>query len=274
MTSVFASPGSAPPFESCYFYHTTDVPGHGVVEGEWDLRAGVAAYLGGVDFRGMRVLEMGTADGCLCFHMERAGADVVAFDLSPKENWDGVPYAGTDAASFAAVRRGHIERLNNAFWYCHRAFQSKARAVYGTAYAVPDEVGSVDIATFGSILLHLQDPFLALESALRLTRKTVIVTDAVPRGYRRLARLQRMLAWTPIPYLRKAGRRLCAATTEFMPDAARQEPRDTWWNLSPEAVIRMMAVLGFEETRLTFHTQPYKGKNVDLFTVVGQRTRS
>ena len=268
----YAAPRPDVRFEDCLWYHTMDVPGHGVVEGAWDLRGGASRYLGDVEFRGKCVLEMGTASGFLCFHMERAGAEVVAFDLDSGADWDIVPYARADRVAFAATRRVEIERLHDAFWFCHKAFRSKARAVYGTAYAVPDAIGPVDVATFGSILLHLRDPFRALESALRLTKHTVIVTDLVPRGYRPLARVRKALSWMPLRRARKAARRMGAATTDFIPDASRGDPMGTWWHLSPDTVVRMLAVLGFEETRVTFHSQPLTGRDVDLFTVVAQRT--
>jgi hypothetical protein len=38
--------------DECYFYHTTDLPGHGVRRGDWDLRDGVRDYLGNVSFAG------------------------------------------------------------------------------------------------------------------------------------------------------------------------------------------------------------------------------
>ncbi|HEY4442105.1 MAG TPA: hypothetical protein VGN14_16725, partial [Candidatus Elarobacter sp.] len=72
-----------PPLEACYFYHTMELPGVGTVEGEWDLRTGVDAYLGGEELRGKRVLEIGTASGFLCFAMERRGAEVIGYDLDP-----------------------------------------------------------------------------------------------------------------------------------------------------------------------------------------------
>ena len=55
----YATPRTFTDPADCYFYHTLEVPGYGLFEGEWDLREGVEAYLGGVDFRGRRVLEIG-----------------------------------------------------------------------------------------------------------------------------------------------------------------------------------------------------------------------
>ena len=83
-------------------------PGYGLVEGPWDLRGGVDDYLGGVDLRDKRVLEVGTASGFLCFTMEGRGAEVVAYDLSDKQSWDVVPYAQYDHESFDSERREHL----------------------------------------------------------------------------------------------------------------------------------------------------------------------
>lgn len=271
MGSPYATPRDVSSLAECHFYHTTDVPGHGLVEGEWDLRAGASKYLGDADLRGRRVLEMGTASGFLCFHMERAGAEVVGFDLDADQSWDVVPYAGDDLARYAAERRAHVERIKNAWWLCHAAFRSKAKAVYGTAYSVPEAIGPVDVVTFGSILLHLRDPFRALESALRLATHAAIVTEVLPRGHVPLSRVRRALARLPFHSWRKTGRRLPTATMEFMPDALKRGPKETWWHLSPEAVVRMLAVLGFPDSRVSFHVQRYRQWEVDLFTVVANR---
>ena len=89
---VYAQPRLIDDINDCYFYHTMDVPGYGHVEGEWDLRGKESEYLGRIPLKGKRVLEVGTASGFLCFYMENQGAQVVAYDLSPAEDWDMVPY--------------------------------------------------------------------------------------------------------------------------------------------------------------------------------------
>ena len=86
--SVYAEPRTVTDLEECYFYHSMEIPGYGLVEGPWDLRGGVDDYLGGVDLRDKRVLEIGTASGFLCFTMEGRGAEVVASDLSDDHSWD------------------------------------------------------------------------------------------------------------------------------------------------------------------------------------------
>src|SRR5262249_33650890 len=53
----YAAPRVVADPAACFFYHTVELPGHGVQAGEWDLRRGVDAYLGHVPLSGRRVLE-------------------------------------------------------------------------------------------------------------------------------------------------------------------------------------------------------------------------
>jgi hypothetical protein len=61
--------------EECAFYHHMDLPGLKEVEG-WDLRKTIDEYLGHLDFRGKRVLDVGAAGGFLTFEMKKRGAEV------------------------------------------------------------------------------------------------------------------------------------------------------------------------------------------------------
>jgi hypothetical protein len=115
---------------------------------------------------------------------------------------------------------------------------------------IPPERDLVDVAVYSSIFLHLRDPFLALQSGLKNTRENVIVTEPL-RG---------LVGPTIEPYM------------GFLPDSQPQEPKGTWWNLRPELIVRMIGVLGFEETSITYHTQLYEGQEITVYTVVGRRT--
>jgi hypothetical protein len=270
--SLYAQPRSVTDPSQCYFYHTIDLPGLGVIEGG-DLRAGIDAYLGAVDFRDQRVLEIGTANGLLCFEMERRGADVVAYDLSSAQRWDIVPYEQYDYMGAVEGRRQHVDRINNAFWLGHRLVGSKAKMAYGSVYDVPGQIGAVDISTFGCVLLHVRDPFLALQSALRLTRSAAIVTEPCPEDYAGLTLTQRVLARIPL----RATRRLAAllgmyGLMEFRPNTGAHEPNETWWTFSPDAILRMLGVLGFTRATVSFHTQMYRRSPTRLFTIVASRT--
>ncbi|MFX0201033.1 MAG: class I SAM-dependent methyltransferase [Candidatus Hodarchaeota archaeon] len=250
--NIYARQRVVTDINECYFYHTIDLPGFGTIEGNWDLRAGLNQYLGGVHFRGKRVLEIGTANGLLCFEMERRGAEVIAFDLSKDYKWDLIPFAQYDYQKTAREHREVIDRLNNAFWFCHRVYNSRAKVVYGNAYNIPDEIGPVDIVIYGSILLHLRDPFLALQGGLRFARECVIITEV----------LRNQAVESTGPYM------------QFLPDHRKVEPKDTWWDLRPEVIVRMIGVLGFEDASVTYHTQKYEGKDNQMYTVVGRRTRA
>ncbi|MCP4574849.1 MAG: hypothetical protein GY846_00990 [Deltaproteobacteria bacterium] len=258
-TGMYAEPRVIEDIDQCYFYHTIDLPGHGTIEGDWDLRNGINDYFGGVNFSGKKVLDVGTANGMLCFEIERQGGDVVAFDLSTDYSWDLVPYAKWK--NYESILQGHsyhINKLNNAFWFCHRCLNSNAKVVYDNIYDIPEQIGELDIVVYGSILLHLRDPFLALQSGTKLTRGAVVVTDVL--GHQTLKAKKGADHGPEEPYMK------------FLPDSETMEPKDTWWDLSPEVISRMLKVLGFEDIHITYHAQPCRGEEVQLYTVVGRRT--
>ncbi len=42
--SPYATPKNVTDLNDCVFYHTMEIAGYGLVEGEWDLREGVQDY--------------------------------------------------------------------------------------------------------------------------------------------------------------------------------------------------------------------------------------
>lgn len=260
-SGVYAEPREIRSLEECTFYHTMDIPGYGEVKGAWDLRPNVDKYLGGVNLKGKRVLEVGTANGYLCFHMEKQGAEVVAFDLSDEYPADVVPFARWDHKQGVRDHKRMMKQLNNGYWLCHRVFGSKAKVVYGTTYDIPAEIGLVDVATFGAILLHLRDPFFALQNAAKLTRETLVVTEPL------------WTWWKLLSYFSLS--KLHSGYAIFMPQGKLCEPKTGWWQLSPAIVQRFMHVLGFEDTQVKYHTQVQDetaGSRIPFFTVIGRRT--
>ena len=254
----------------CYFYQTIELPELGIRHGEWDLRGGVDRYLGGLDVSERRVLELGTANGFLCFEMEQRGAEVVAFDLGENDEWDLVPYGGQVPRALRTERRALARRLHNAWWLAHRLTGSHARAVYGSVYEVPQAIGPVDVATFGSILLHLRDPFHALACTAPLVTDAIVVTEMlhVPRRRSMAGVLQPLRRFAPTI----ADRALPALV--FLPDASNSSPTDTWWRLSPTLVTRFLDVLGFIDQRVSYHHQTYRHpttRRIPMYTVVARR---
>jgi hypothetical protein len=254
-----------------------EIPGYGLVEGQWDLRESAAAYLGQVKFAGKRVLELGKASGFLTFHMEREGAEVVAHDLSEHDAWDVVPFANLARRSqsdlhplyppgirhwkdFLKDRQRGIVALNNGFWLAHRAFGSQARLVLGSVYDLPEALGRFEVATLGSILLHLRDPFQALFRASCLTRETLVVTDIEPDTVQH------------VPGEASATGTAHGACAKFVPDPQAGGPLDIWWQLAPELIVRWLAILGFEDARILHSGHRFQGHAVPLYTVVANRT--
>lgn len=250
---IYAPPQTVTDLDECHFYHSMDIPGYGYVEGEWDLRGHEDEYLGGVDLQGKRVLEVGTASGFLCFYMESQGAEVVAHDLAVEGEWDIVPFSGYDYQQRILDAKTHVGRIHNGYWLCHRAHNSQAKVVYGTTYDIPEEIGLVDVSVVSSVLLHLRDPFLALQNALRLTAETVVIAEMLPT--------QPQLTG---PHMR------------FMPDFNTCEPKALWWVFSPDIIKRFIGVLGFEDAEVKYHSPMFKRNNaqVPYYTVVGHRTKS
>lgn len=241
----------------CVFYHTMDIPGLGTVTGEWDLRQTAHIYLGEVDLRGKRVLDVGTTDGFLCFYAEQQGASsVVALDLSPKHDWDIVPFAGSDTYAALQARKAGIEKLNNAFWLAHRLLSSKAGMIYGDVYSFNWPSLDFDVAIFGAILLHLRDPFLALQRILPSVRETVIVAE---------------LLWPTKLLMYIASSLFGRPMLQFLPDPKTKRPVETWWAIPPATAQRWLAVLGFETQKVSYHRQKHRRRWHWMYTIVAQR---
>jgi SAM-dependent methyltransferase len=204
------------------------------------------------------VLDVGPASGFFSFHLERTGADVVAFEIAREVPLDLVPYARGQKVD--GVRES-LDRVMNSFWYAHRLFGSRVPVAQGNVYAIPESIGEFDVALVGSVLLHLRDPFLALSQVAKQVRETLIVAE--PVGIVSASWFHRLLRRSGEPKMM------------FLPNFRSQGPVATWWTFTPELLARFMAVLGFEQTRTVRHTQRRAdGTRHRFFTVVGQRTRA
>jgi len=222
MSITYVEPRTNISPEDCNFYHAMDIPGLGEVGREWDLRDNIDNYLGNQDLTGKRVLDVGTASGYLTFEMEKRGGDMVSFDMETGRQWNVVPHCKLSDSMdemYENVVRGH-NRLQNAYWYAHNAFNSKAKVFYGDIYNIPEELGQFDVVFFGMILSHLRDPFQALYSASRLSKDKVIITNQARSGGK-------------------------ASDVIFLPSKDSTIYR-AWWSFSDNALIQMLGVLGFE----------------------------
>ncbi len=144
------------------WYHTMELRPGIVTSGWFDLRP-ILEQLPWPDVKGKRCLDVGTYDGHLAFELERRGAsEVVATDVASHEDWDFPP----------AVRAGGVDLLNKIAGKKGRGFDVAARALSSAVrkqeinvYDLsPETIGTFDVVVCGALLLHLRDPFRALES--------------------------------------------------------------------------------------------------------------
>jgi len=206
----------------CNFYHTMELPGAGLVQGAWDLRDTIDAYLGNLDYKGKTVLDVGTASGYLTFEMEKRGGIVTSFEMVDSKSWNLVPYVhpGIDLKKIKDIWRANVVKLQNSYWYAHKALQSKARVYYGDVYNIPKALGQYDIVMLGMILPHLRDPFQGLFSAALRSRDTLVITQQAPQNRESMA--------------------------YFMPNAKLRQPLAAWWSMSEECVKNCIEIVGFE----------------------------
>ena len=163
--------------EDCYFYHSVLLPDGSFVQGPWDLIDNESEYLGGIDLAGRSVLEYGPASGWLTAWMAQQGAEVVIIDIGWDLSTDLIPLATFDLETTRQQQVAHASQIVNSWWYVRRAFGHSAKAVYAPVYDLPSDLGRYDVSTFGSILLHLRDPFMALQQAAAVTDDAIVVVE-------------------------------------------------------------------------------------------------
>lgn len=214
-----------PPIETCHFYHFMDLPGVGEVGTGWDLRETVDDYLGNLDFKGKRVLDVGTASGYLTFAMEERGAEVVSFDMADGAQWNVVPFRGErfTTETMAESTFWMNQAVRNSYWFAHARLGSTAKAFYGDLYALPEGLGYFDVAVLGMILPHLRDPFLALFNVCRLQPDKIVVTQQCPQGDQPHALFMPDPTVDPVPV----------------------ESYFAWWVLTEKCITNMLGVLGY-----------------------------
>jgi hypothetical protein len=143
---------------------------------------------------------------------------------------------------------------------------------------VPASIGPVDVTTFGCVLLHVRDPFLALARGAALARERVVVTELLAGVPRVLARPLRARGHA-------ASRAMVARGTRARRAARAVEPglrarRESWrpharpgGASDPVASAASSHLLDFEVERVTYHFQREASGVVPMYTVVARRNR-
>jgi hypothetical protein len=229
--------------EDCEFYHTMDLPGAGEVKGAWDLRGRFDDYVGHVELAGQTMLDVGTASGFLTFEAERRGATVTSFDTDSAANYQSLP------SPYVEDRSERLRQRRNGYWLAHRAFGSRAAAVFADVYRLSTLVPQHDIAMVGQILVHLRDPLEAMRQASLVAKRYLVVTE----GSYHSDQPDMMLIGTPEIWF-------------------------SWWHISDGLYRKWFSILGFELVSITRNNykcdHPSMPGDVELWTYVGERATS
>jgi len=249
----FARPRRGLKFEDCQFYHTMDIPGVGTVkgfgDGNWDLRGCLDPMLGGIDYAGKRVLEVGPASGQLTFEMERRGADVVAVDVPHDHEWDSIPLPANQDRWQRGSKAGWTPQTN-AWWFAHEHFNSRARMVYVSGGALDRaSLGAFDVAVMANVLLHTRDHLKTVENCARKTTGRIVIVEQ----------------WHPD--LEHTGLPLCCLKGL----ASRPDNWNDWFRFSSAYFVRHLEILGFGNFWVTRFSAPWNGMPIEYFTLVASR---
>jgi hypothetical protein len=240
--------------EDCYFYHSVLLPDGSFIKGPWDLIGNEKEYLGGIDLKGRTVFEYGPASGWLTHYMSEQGADVTIIDIGWDLSTDLIPLGTIDLEQTRREQVARAGQVVNSWWYVRNAYGHSAKAVYAPVYDLPPDLGRFDVSVFGSILLHLRDPFMAMEQAATVTDDAIVVVEPLlvtPEDANKT-----VLFWNP----------------------SKSENPNGWWLLPPGVITDMLAVLGFPNSTVSYHrqyyvpeTNPELANEVTFFTVVARR---
>ncbi|MBV8362883.1 MAG: DUF1698 domain-containing protein [Deltaproteobacteria bacterium] len=138
-----------------YWFHRIELAPDLVTPGWSEPKKDKLPYFGlPDDMRGMRVLDIGCAEGFFSFEAERRGArQVIAIDSFPD-----------------SVRRFNI---------CRAALDSKATAYLTNVYDLSARsFGTFDLVMFFGVLYHLRNPLLALEKIFNVCSGTLLLQTA------------------------------------------------------------------------------------------------
>ena len=228
--SILVEPRFVDSVADCFFYHTMDLPGLGVVRGHWDLRGRFDDYVSGVSVAGKSVLDIGAATGFLSFESEQRGAShVLSVDMGDPRQQMFIPFKDNlyyrKYEDFVGYHAAEVERWKNGYWLCHRLLESRAAVFYGDIFRLPPALGEFDVAIVAAVLEHLNDQITALASIARLTKETMVIVTPVLQTEERIARLE--------------------------PTADNPKYDYTWWRYSIGTYREVLKMLGFSIARIT-----------------------
>jgi tRNA (mo5U34)-methyltransferase len=192
-------------------YHRLDMGDGLVIEGDYDMSKYAPYYRLPSRLDGKTVLDVGTASGYFAIECARRGARVTAIDI-----WDD-----------SCLLSGLVE-----------TFGLDVRYVQKTIYDLDASFGEFDLVVCGSLILHLPDPFGAIQRIRLVCGGRAIVSTACTDDS----------TTNPAP--------MC----EFTGQRARESDYWAYWRLSAAALRKMFQAAGFAriegERHFILTTQP------------------
>jgi SAM-dependent methyltransferase len=253
---LYANPRLGLRIEDCQFYHTMEIPGVGLVKGfgggNWDLRECINQMLGGMNFSGQRVIEVGPASGHVTFEMERRGARVVSIEAPFDHDWDVVPFPHIIDMWKKACKLAW-PLVTNSWWFAHEHFKSNANVCYVSAGKLNEvPLGTFDIAVLANILLHNRDPLKIIQNCANITSRAILIAE----------QWQNDLESTGLPVV------------NFEPDPTPppgQENWNMWWRFSTKYFINFLTILGFSEIKINRYQAPWNNVPIEYFTLIASK---
>ena len=199
---------------------------------------------------------------------------MTCIDLSiKKDKWDVVPYANVNYKKKMTQVMKELAKVRNAFWFAHKQHKSKAKLVEKHIYNLPKSTPIHDYGLLATVLLHIQNPFLALQQMSYKVKDKMIISDFVDDmgtvSSKNKLKLSNIKKFFFSSYFSKN------TFVKFLPrNNTIPLNFDTWWKLSPSTIIEMMGVLGFEKERYLEHIQYCNNKPIDMYTIVFKRKNS
>jgi hypothetical protein len=228
--------------DGLFFYQAIDLPGLGSVPGVWDHRGSENPYLGGCNFSGKSVLDVGPANGFWSFEMEHRGASVTAIELGPNDRWDAVPHGGTVSDALTNTLLKSVDTVHQDFLLCREAKKSNVKVIRGSVYDTPNLVEKTDVALMGNVLQHFRDPFLAIEQVAKVVTERIVISESL---------------WVFSSEFLRSGR------LHLIPRSDQGFINHSWYQVSPIFVIETLKILGFGKIKSDLHYQKFMGTEID-----------
>ena len=141
--------------EDPYWFHRMELPGGIATPGWSDPKIDKLPHFGlPENMSGMRVLDIGNAEGFFSFEAERRGAtEVIGIENYPP--------------------------MARKFEICRTALGSNARTYMASVYDLsPNTFGTFDLVMFFGVLYHLRHPILALQKIASISTGTILMQTA------------------------------------------------------------------------------------------------